>query len=131
MTFRPFTVAALPAVEGVDTVVLDTTIDPGMSGVVTAVLFQWTGSGLEYASGDLIWRVRIGRWFAKGLENVDLPLGNLARYFEYGGRERLYSKQRVRVYAYLGSGALSRLSPDGRIISSLDGHIWPDAAWRA
>lgn len=131
VTFRPFTVAALPAVEQVDTLILETDVPAGMAGVMQGLLLQFTGSGYSTASGDIIWRIRNGPRWIKNYSDISIALGDLAGFYPMdGGGERIYSLQRIRVYANLAAGALNRLNPEGKLLTGLDGYLYPEASWR-
>jgi hypothetical protein len=130
--FRPFEIAVLPGVEEVDSLILETTVPPGRDGLIQGIMFQFTGSGYEIASNDIRWRLRIGNWFVKDFSSVLTPLGDIAGgCWTIGTGQRIQSRQLVRVYANLGPGALSRLSPDGKFLTVLDGYLYSQAAWRS
>lgn len=129
--FRPQSVSAIPALESVDTRILSVTIPWGMDGVLQGLLFQISGSGYTFASSDIAWRLRIGRRWVRTFSAIDTPLGSVTSgplWLEDG--IRLKTLQTVSVWVNFGPGSLSRIAPDSRLITMLDGYLYSQAAWR-
>jgi hypothetical protein len=122
--FRRQGAITLPA-EQVDSLVLKWTVPTGWDGVIWGVMFVFSGSGYLEASGDIIYRLNINRRWVKGLGSVNNTMGSLQQTFPLTEHERIWSGQVVGLYAYLGSGALGRLNPNGRIIAAIDGWVYP------
>jgi len=117
---------ALPAVEGVDTPILDFTMPLGWDGVATNIMMTVAGSGFVEGLGDVIWRMRVGERWIPDFSNVIFQLNNLQfPHTLVGGYVRLLSLQRVRIFAFLGAGALGRLDGADRINAAVVGWQYP------
>ncbi len=117
---------ALPAVEGVETVVISHQVPPGYDGVIVNPVNTFTGSGFFEGSGDIVWRIRLNRYFAKDYGNIQTSLGSLTLPMAAQQHTiRLESNQIVQYTATLGTGALGRLDPAGRILCALNGWFYP------
>lgn len=115
-----------PSVENVDVQVLSYRVPVGWDGVISSVVHLFTGSGFSEASGDLVWRVKVNRWWLKNLDAVTVTMGSLQFPYELeGGGYRIYSGEDVSVAVSLGTGATGRLDPQGRVVCSLAGWIYP------
>jgi hypothetical protein len=55
--------------------VLTWTPGPGQHGMIYGIVFWYTGTGFVPGSGDIFWRLKVGRAWAQGLGNVSVPLG--------------------------------------------------------
>lgn len=119
---------ALPAAEGVETLLLSYRIPYGYEGVLVTVTCLFTGTGFSEGSGDITWRVRNNFRFYKDLGAIEISLGDLE--FPYpleGGGYQVWSNDLIRFYTVLGAGALGRLAPDGRIVVGITGWIYPNS----
>jgi hypothetical protein len=62
--------ATLQPYDGTDRVVGQFQVPIGSDGVIDQAVFGFTGSGFVEFSGDIIWRLKIGQRYAKGLGKV-------------------------------------------------------------
>ena len=117
---------ALPAVEGVETPVLQLQVPAGWEGILLTLTNMFTGMGFAEASGDIVWRVSFDwQWF-KNLEAITISLGRLDNPYELeGGGYRLYENQTLGYTATIGAGGLGRLDPNGRILCAFSGWTYP------
>lgn len=116
----------LPALENVDTPIVDFTMPVGWDGVATNVMMTITGSGFIEGSGDVIWRMKVGDRWIPDFSNVIFQLNDLRNpHSLVGGYIRLLSLQRVQIFASLGTGALGRLDPADRINAAVVGWQYP------
>lgn len=130
--FTKIGVIPLPAVEQVDTpVFLDTlgNADPeycpyGWDGVINTVVMDFTGTGLVEGSGDIVWRLRVRRWFPPNLGGVTVRFGSMATPQNMQIGIRLFSGADIQMFVNLGAGALTRLGP-GNIICLAGGWFYP------
>jgi len=117
---------ALPALENVDTQILDFTMPVGWDGVATNVMMTITGSGFIEGSGDVTWRMQVGQRWIPDFSSVIFQLNDLRNpHSLVGGYIRLLSLQRVQIFATLGAGALGRLDPADRINAAVVGWQYP------
>lgn len=117
---------ALPAIEQVDTLVLDFQMPFAWDGVATNVMMTLAGSGLVEGSGDVVWRLKVGDRWIPDFSNVIFQLNDLRNpHALVGGYIRALSLQRIRIYAALGAGALGRLDPNSRINAGFVGWKYP------
>lgn len=118
--------SVLPAVEGVDNLLLTYRVPYGYSGVLLTVTCLFSGTGFVEGSGDIVWRVRNNFRYFRDLGAVSISLGDLdTPYALEGGGYRIKSNDIIRLYAQLGAGALGVLDPAGRIIVGITGWIYP------
>jgi hypothetical protein len=117
---------ALPALENVDTPILDFTMPVGWDGVGTNIMMTITGAGFIEGSTDVIWRLKVGERWIPDFSNVIFQLNDLRNpHSLVGGYIRLLSLQRVQIFASLGTGALGRLDPADRINAAVVGWQYP------
>jgi hypothetical protein len=115
-----------PLDDGADYLVNSFLVPTGYDGVIITMTGVFTGVGFVESSGDLTWRLRIGRRYAKDYGNVQISLGDLRTpYAIHGGGIRIYSNQLVRQYINVAIGAGAWLDPKGRIICACTGWFYP------
>lgn len=117
---------ALPVAEGVETVVISHQVPPGYDGVIVNPVNGFTGTGFQEGSGDLVFRIRLNRRFAKDYGNITTSLGSLV--LPQSAQQhtiQLVSNELVQYTITLGPGALGRLDPAGRILCALIGWFYP------
>ncbi len=74
----------------------------GYDGVLTKVVFGFTGDGHVEGSGDIVWRIQIGQRFARDLGNVQITYGTFSDAWLAGGASiEIISGQTVTVYVNL------------------------------
>lgn len=116
----------LPAVENVDNLVLRWTVPEGYDGIITTLSNFFNGAGFINGSGDLIWRLMFDNQWFKDTDAVDVAVGRPSAPLKLkGAGYRIYSHQTMRFFVSLGTGALGRLDPAGRIVCALFGWIYP------
>ncbi len=115
-----------PALEQVETLVLDFTMDLAWDGVATNIMMTSTDPAFVEGSGDIIWRLRVGERWIPDFRNVLFQLNDLKNpHALVGGYIRLLSLQRVRIYAELGPGAAGRIDANSRINAGVVGWKYP------
>lgn len=118
----------LPADDGADNLVLQFRIPIGYDAVLNMLTNVFTGTGFVDSSGDLTWRLKFGQWWVRDYGAVDITLGDITNPFPLiGGGLRAKSNQLVSYYVAVAAGAAARLQPDGRVICSVAGWIYPTA----
>ena len=114
---------SLPPANSTDTLVHQFTVPDGYDGVITSIVNFWTGTGFVEGSGDLTWRIMIGRAWARDLGEIETTLGSLASPCPlFRGGIRLKSNQLCRYYVNHRAG--SSLS-GGRIVCGFFGWFYP------
>lgn len=114
---------ALPAADGLDYLVASFRVPTGYEGVITSVVNLYTGAGFVEGSGDLTWRVRLGRRWARNFGQVLTTMGSLTSpcpLFRGGWRT---STNQVVEY-YVNHSVLSGLA-GGRIVCGFFGWHYP------
>jgi len=120
----------LPAVEGVDNLVLSFRVPANYDAVIRALvgIFVPVGGGLGLAegSGDLVWRLQTNSVYVKDYGAVTTSLGDLSSPHSFvGGGIRLRANSLVRCWVRVGVGGLANLDPLGRIICIVMGWNYP------
>lgn len=114
---------ALPAADGLDYLVATFKVPTGYNGVVTSVVNLYTGLGFVEGSGDLTWRVRLGRRWARNFGNIQTTMGSLTSpcpLFRGGWRT---TTNQVLEY-YVNHSVASALA-GGRIVCGFFGWHYP------
>lgn len=123
---QPMGSIALPVAELVDTPILDFTMPRGWDGVATNVMMTIAGPGFVEGSGDVVWRMQVGEPWMPDFSTVIFSLNDLRNpHALVGGYIRLLSLQRVRIFANLGPGALTRLDAADRLNAAVAGWKYP------
>jgi hypothetical protein len=130
--FNRIGVLPLPAVEGVDyPLFLDPLgnpqplfVDFGNDGVVNQFTTDFTGTNWVEGSGDIVFRLQVRRWYPPDYGAVTVRFGSLTTPQNLPIGIRVYSGGTIQIYARLGPGALTRLTP-GNIICSVGGWFYP------
>ena len=111
------------AFTGVDTVIGQWRVDHAFDGVITKLVFGFTGTGFEQASGDIVWRLKYGQRFARDLGNVLNTYGDLqTALLVEADHIQLISDQTVTLYANIPAN-----SPvaGGQVFGGTFGWMWP------
>lgn len=124
--FQQINTIALPVAENVDNLVLSWTVPTGYDGVVTTLSNFYNGPGYVNGSGDLIWRWMVDGHWLEDLQAVDIAIGRPSMPYKLAGAGyRVKTHQLVRAFVSLGTGALGRLGPGGRIVCAAFGWTYP------
>jgi hypothetical protein len=121
-----------PGFNGLDTIVLQERVPLGYDGVITEIIFEFTGTGFVDGSGDISWRLAsdylvdpagTGGRFLRDHGNVQVSIGS----FQFPspiprGGLRVYSWDLVSVYAAVAPAAAIA---NGNIIAGISGWYWP------
>ena len=121
--FQKISSIALPAMTGLDNVVVSFTVPVGYDGVIQQMVNFWTGIGFEEGSGQLTWRIKNNNRWIKDYGQILTTLGSLATpYTVFQGPVRIASKQTITYYVNnaLASGLLG-----GRAVCALLGWFYP------
>jgi hypothetical protein len=114
---------ALPANNGVDTVVLRYRVPRGYRGVILSLVNDWTGTTFVDGSGDLTWRLQINQAWVKTYGNIRYQYGNLQnRYPLEGAYIQLVAGDVVTYYV---NHAVASALTGGFIITGIGGYIYP------
>jgi hypothetical protein len=112
-----------PAADGNDYVVHQFKVPTGYDGVITSVTNFYTGAGFAEGSGNIVWRVTIGRAWLRNFGNIETTLGSLTSPCPlFRGGVRVYSDQVVSYYVNIP--VLSPIA-GGRIVCAFFGWFYP------
>lgn len=137
--FRPISVSPLTDFQtlgvfnATDVICLQMRVPLGYDGVISDVVFNFTGSGFIEGSGDITWRlsadylldstgVPTARWL-RDMGEVTTSLGSLTQPSPVPrGGLRVYSNDLVTVWANVAAAAVIA---NGNIITSIAGWVYP------
>ncbi len=126
--FRKTGGVALPANETLGTVITTFRVQPGYEGIINALVvnvFNSAGTtGFGEDSGDLVWRLEIGRTYAKDLGNIRTQLGSLSSPFPLFKGIRVFPGQLLTLTVDRPN-ATDTLDADDRIVGMLMGYFYP------
>ena len=124
MFFQPLTAFQTSgSFNGTDTVIGQWRVDHAFDGVITKLVFGFTGDGFEQASGAIVWRLKYGQRFARDLGNILNTYGDLqTALLVEADHIQLISDQTVTLYANIPAG-----SPvtGGQVFGGTFGWMWP------
>lgn len=111
-----------PANDGANHVVHQFKVPTGYDGVITSVANFFTGAGFLEGSGDIVWRVTIGRAWCRNFGSIDTTLGSLTSPCPlFRGGVRVYSEQVVQ---YLVNIPVASAIAGGRIVCAFFGWFY-------
>jgi hypothetical protein len=123
--FSKISSIALPAADGTDNLVVSFVVPTGYDGVIISNVNEYTGTGFQEGSGDLVWRVQLNRRWVKDYGAITTTIGSLViPYSVNNGAIRLQSGMLVRYWVNRSVGSLGNLD-GGRIICGLFGWFYP------
>lgn len=93
--YKPTAILCPAAISG-DVLALTFQIPVGYDAVITGLVLSYTGSGFVEGSGDLIWRVKLNRRWAKDFGQIETSLGTVQT--PYPTQILVGSLSTVRVY---------------------------------
>jgi hypothetical protein len=112
-----------PANDGADHTVTQFVVPTGYDGVITSVANFYTGAGFVEGSGDIVWRVTVGRAWLRNFGNIETTLGSLTSPCPlFRGGVRVYSNQRV---TYSVNIPVTSAISGGRIVCAFFGWFYP------
>ena len=121
--FSEVNTIALPAPDGLEYLVTQFKVPTGYDGVITSVVNLYTAAGFVEGSGDLTWRVRIGRRWARNFGNVTTTMGSLTSPCPlFRGGWRVSTNQTIQYF--VNHSPLSGLA-GGRIVCAFFGWFYP------
>lgn len=137
--FRPITSTPLTSFgapgpfTGLDVVILQMRVPMGYNGVISDVVFGFTGSGFDEGSGEITWRlaaeylpvggVATGGRYLRDMGNVTTSLGSLTQPSPVPrGGLRVWSYDLVTIYCSIAATATVN---SGNILASIGGWVWP------
>ena len=88
---------AAPVPASGDTLIAEVDIPLGYDAALKAVVNSFTGQWRQ-GSGDLVFRIKTGRVWARGLGNVTVQLGSTARAWPVPGAYLVRSQNKIRYY---------------------------------
>ena len=107
-----------------DKVVLTYQVPVGYDGVITGNVHRFLGLGFVEGSGDIEWRIQLSRRYAPDYGLMLTSIGDLTNPASFsGGGIRIYSCQTINYIARVTNFAT--LDPNGRILTSFNGWIYP------
>ena len=113
----------LPAMDGLDHLVLEFQVPTGYDGVIQQLVNFYTGIGFLEGSGQLSWRVKINNRYIKDYGNIQTTLGSLSTpYTVFNGPIRLCSRQTIQYF--VNNDVASGLA-GGRAVCALFGWFYP------
>jgi hypothetical protein len=95
----------------------------GYEGIANALYQSFTGT-LAQGSGDLTWRLQIGRWYAKGFSNTAVALGTPKELYPVSGGFPLRSEQKV-TYAVRNNNAGAIPPGVDMVLCGVRGWVYP------
>jgi hypothetical protein len=114
---------AFPANDGTNYVVVQFKVPTGYDGVITSITNFYTGVGFVEGSGDLVWRLLIGRRWARNLGSIDTTLGSLTSPCPlFRGGIRVTSNQLITYYT---SVPVASALAGGRVVCGVFGWYYP------
>jgi hypothetical protein len=102
-------------------------VQPGYEGIINSIIVNVVNAGstgFAEDSGDLVWRLEIGRSYAKDLGNIRTQLGNLASPFPLFKGIRVFPGQLITL-SVDRPNAIDPLDAQDRIIGMLSGYFYP------
>jgi hypothetical protein len=81
-----------------NTLVLEFKVPTGYWGKILGVYLHYTGLNFVPGSGDIIWRIQIGRRWMKGFGNMLFPMGSFENTSPLSEWQNLRSQRVVRVW---------------------------------
>ena len=89
-----------------------------LDGVITGNANHFVGNGFVEGSGDVEWRIQLGRRYALDYGRILTTMGDLAQSSAFaGGGIRIYSNQRIQYLARITNFAA--LDPNGRVLGAI------------
>lgn len=132
LPFDEFGSIATPAANGAENAVLTFQVPYGFDGIILAHANMFTGPGFVEGSGDLVWRIRIGKPSLQGRPqrnygNITTTRGGVEEARTVYGGIQATSDDTVQYSVTHTVG--SPIPPAGtRIICNLAGFYWPRGA---
>ena len=100
-------------------------VPEGYDGCIVSVVFGYTGTGFNEASGDLTWRIQINQRYAKDYSKVTTTIGSLnTPYNINSGQILVQSGNLVQILVNISPGAIGNLA-GGTILGAIFGWTWP------
>jgi hypothetical protein len=116
---------ALPAPGSGDVRILSFMLPTGYDGILYGLLQKFAGGGFMNGSGDLTWRLQIGRRWVKNMSTMTTELGDYSGYLQLDEFIYLRTRQRVSMWVNVDATAGARLDPAGRVVVGLQGWVFP------
>jgi len=111
------------AFTGIDTIIGQWRVDHAFDGVISKIVFGFTGSGFEEASGSIVWRLKYGQRFARDLGNILNTYGDLqTALLVEADHIQLISDQTVTLYANIPAASPVN---GGQVFAGTFGWMWP------
>jgi len=108
---------------GLDVVIGQWRVDHGFDGVISKLVFGFTGDGFEQASGSIVWRLKYGQRYGRDLGNILNTYGDLqTALLVEADHIQLISDQTVSLIANIPAG--SPVS-GGQLFGGTFGWMWP------
>ncbi len=120
--FKSATIPCPFAADG-DVVALSFQVPVGYDAVITGVVNTYLASGFSEGSGDLLFRIKLSRYFAKDMGNITTTLGSLQ--MPYPTELRIESLREVRYIVNAPNTSGSLLPGVARILVQCWGYTCP------
>jgi len=110
--------------DGTDTVIGQYRCPIGWDAAISKVVFGFTGNGFDDFSGNLFWRLMVGKRFVKNLGNVQNTFGSLQTALLVPGRAtaQVISGQTITILAAIPNGSPVN---GGRVTAAVLGWEYP------
>ena len=108
-----------------DNIVVSFTLGPGYQGMIYGLVFYYTGTGLVNGSGDILWRLQIGRAWAKNLGAVRNSLGAPGSPFPLTDYLDITQNQNVQVLVNVPNTSGLIQIGTSRIVCGVQGWTYP------
>lgn len=100
-------------------------VPSGWSGMIYGLTFQYTGTGFEEGSGDIVWRLKVGQAWARDLGNSLTTLGTVGQCFPLNDYISLVERQYVTVYVQVPNLSGNIQVGASRILATVQGWYYP------
>ena len=120
--------AVTPAPAAGDVLVLDWTVPYTYDGIIYGICLQYSGTGFEDGSGDIIWRVRIGNAWARNMGNVTTALGEVYQFLNITDKIDISGGDRVQIYVNVPNLSGNIQVGASRILVGVQGWVYPSVA---
>ena len=115
-----------PVTGAIGDLVLEWVVPTGYTALIYAYYTLYTGTGFVQGSGDLVWRVRIGRAWARNMGNLLFAVGSLRNPYPVQDKIRAESGARIQVTIDVPNLSGTIQTGASRILAGLQGWLIPE-----
>ncbi|MEO0248085.1 MAG: hypothetical protein ABIN58_00810 [candidate division WOR-3 bacterium] len=117
-----------PAPAAGEVTIVEFEVPEGYRGVISGYYWTYTGTGFAEDSGDIIWRLRVGLSYPKGMGNIRTQIGSPATPFTPHSLIPLRSRQRVRLSVIVPNNSGLIQVGTSNILGGLSGWFYEDCS---